>query len=164
MGHAIIRGNTVEEKFASADKALHQLERRIGARSIVAPLTPMIISGYCKEDDGGIIARVMIPVSGFIAKVSLYIESLEDVEFLKKNSLEFYVESQQPDGMIISKQFITKKMTIREVSNFRISSESRVTVSINTKALGIWYSLVLEPEVPIKRRIDFPDESEMIEE
>lgn len=163
MGHAIIRGNNVDEKFASANKALMQLERRIAARSIVAPLTPIIISGYCKEDDGGVIARVMVPVSGFIAKVSLHIETLEDVEFLKKNSLEFYIESHQPDGMVISKRFVTKKMSVGETTSFKISSESRVTVSINTKAFGIWYSLILEPETPIKRKVDVSDMDYLLE-
>lgn len=163
MGHAIIRGNTVDEKLASANKALMQLERRIAARSIVAPLTPMIMSGYCKEDDGGIIARVMIPVSGFITKVSLYIEAIEDVEFLKKNVLEFYIESHQSDGMIINKQFKTKKTAIGEFTSFKILSESRITVSINTKASGIWYSIVLEPEVPIKRKVDVSGTDDLLE-
>jgi len=171
MGTDIIRGKTHDEKFASANQALKQLERRIAARSIVAPLTPIVIVGYCDKDDNGVIIRSMFPVSCFVTKISLFIEKLEDEEFLKKNILEFYIESRQIDGTVISKKFMSKKLDIITLSNFKIPVDSRITVSINTKASGIYWGLVLEPEMPIKRKVDVSDiellspvEREMIEE
>lgn len=157
MGHAIIRGNTVEEKFESANKALMQLERRIAARSIVAPLTPIIVMGYCDQPVDGVIAKGMFPVSGFITKVSLFIESLEDPEYLKKNSLKFYMQAHQADGTVISKEFSSRELSIKERSNFKIAADSRVTVSLDVKVSGIWYGFVMEPETPIKRAVDVSD-------
>ena len=171
MGHAIIRGNTVEEKFESANKALMQLERRIAARSIVAPLTPMVVMGYCKESEDGVIIRGMFPVSGFISKVSLFIERLEDKEYLKNNSMRIRVELLQSNGTEVRREFPTRKLSIEERINYAIAADSRVTISINVKAYGIWYGLVMEPETPIKRKVDVsdievlaPTELEMIEE
>lgn len=171
MGTDIIRGNTYDEKFASANQALKQLERRIAARSIIAPLTPIVIVGYCDKDDNGVIVRSIFPVSGFVTKISLFIEKLDDEEFLKKNTLEFYLESRQVDGTIISKKFMSKKLDISTFSNFNVAVDSRLIVSINTKASGIYWGLVLEPETPIKRKVDVSDtdllgpaELEMIEE
>lgn len=160
MGHAIIRGETYDEKFASANKALQQLERRISMRSIVAPLTPIIIMGYCKEDEDGVIARGMLPVSGFITKVSLYIGRLEDPEFIKKDVLRFYIKSCQVDGTIISKEFLSKKLSIEEFSNFKVAVDSRIAVAINVKAFDIWYGFVMEPEAPIHKIVEFEDNSE----
>jgi hypothetical protein len=171
MGHAIIRGNTVEEKFESANKALMQLERRISARSIVAPLTPIIVMGYCKEDEDGVIVRGMFPISGTVAKVSAFIGRLEDPEFLKKNSLIFRVETRQPDGTVISKEIQTRELVVGAQSNFKVAADSRIIVSVNVKVFDVYYGLVLEPETPIKRKVDVSDievlapvELEMIEE
>lgn len=171
MGHAIIRGNTHEEKFESANKALMQLERRINARSIVAPLTPIIVMGYCKEDEDGVIARGMLPVSGSVTKVSLFIERLEDPEYLKNNSMKVRVELYQSNGTEIRREFPSRKLSIGEFVNFGVAADSRVSISINIKAYGIWYGLVMEPETSIKRKVDVSDtdllapvELEMIEE
>ncbi len=171
MGHAIIRGNTTEEKFESANKALMQLERRISARSIVAPLTPMIVMGYCRESEDGVIIRGMFPVSGFITKVSLFIEKLEDTEYLKNNSIRVCVELRQSNGTEVRREFPTRKLSIEEHVNFAIAANSRVTIFVNVKVYGIWYGLVMEPETPIKRKVDVSDtnllapvELEMIEE
>ena len=155
MGHAIIRGDSVDEKFASADKALSQLERRIAARSIVAPLTPIIVMGYCNQADDGVIARGMFPISGFITKVSLFIEKLEDEELLRKGVLRLCIKTYQENGTEIKREFPSKKLSINEVVNFAVAANSRMEVLINTKAFGVWYSLVLEPETPIKKRVDF---------
>jgi hypothetical protein len=155
MGHAIIRGNSVDEKFASADKALLQLERRIAARSIVAPLTPIVVMGYCNQADDGVIFKGMFPMSGFITKVSLFIEKLEDENFLKNNLLRICVKLYQENGTEIKREFPTKKLYIGEVVSYAIAANSRVEVLINTKAFGIYYGLVLEPETPIKKRVDF---------
>ncbi len=171
MGHTIIRGETTDEKFASADKALVQLERRIRARSIIAPLTPIVVMGYCKEDDDGVIVRAMFPITGFVTKLSILIERLEDAEFLKKDILKFHIESFQSDGTKITREISTKKLSAEMFSNFKIVAGSTVVVLVNTKAFGIWYGLVIEPETPIKREVEFSSvedlasvEREMIEE
>lgn len=171
MGHAIIRGNSVDEKFASADKALSQLERRINARSIVAPLTPIIVMGYCDQADDGVVAKGMFPISGYITKVSLFIEKLEDDNFFKSNTLKLCIKLYQENGTEVKREFPSKKLSIGEFVNYPIVANSRVEVLINTKAFGIWYGLVLEPEVSIKKKIDVSDtellspvEVEMIEE
>lgn len=171
MGHTIIKGNNVEEMFASADKALSHLERSIRARSIVAPLTPIIVMGYCKEDEDGVIVRGMFPISGTVAKVSAFVGRLEDPEFLKKNPLIFYIETRQPDGTVISKEIQTRQLLVGLQSNFKVAADSRIIVSVNTRVFDVYYGLVLEPETPIKRRVDVsdfevlaPTELEMIEE
>jgi len=171
MGHAIIRGETYEEKFASADKALSQIMRRVDARSIIAPLTPIVVIGYCKEDEDGVIVRGMFPISGFITKVSMFIERVEDSEFLKKDVLRFYIESCQSDGVKMSREFLTKKLSIEEFSNFKIAAGSRIAISVNTKVFGVWYGLVMESEIPILKQVEFSDvevlsgiERQMIEE
>jgi hypothetical protein len=157
MGNSILRDGTNEEKLARADKALMQLERRINMRSIVAPLTPIVIVGYSEKDDNGVIARGMIPLSGFITKVSLFIDRLDDEAFLRSNALEFYIEIRQADGTITSKKFLSKRLDISTLSNFKIAADSRLIVSINTKATGIYWGFIMEPETPIKRKVDVAD-------
>lgn len=171
MGHAIIRGETYEEKFASADKALSQIMRRVDARKIIAPLTPIVVMGYCREDDNGVIFKGMFPVSGFITKVSLFIEKLEDDNFLKNNSLRICVKFYQENGTEVKREFPTRKLYIGEFISYAIGANSRVEVSLNVKAFGIWYGFIMEPEIPILKQVEFsdvevlaPEERAMIEE
>jgi hypothetical protein len=154
MGNSILKDGPIEEKLARADKALMQLERRISARSIVAPLTPIVIMGYSAQDDNGVIARGMFPLAGAITKISLFIEQLADEAFLRTNAIEFYLEARQEDGTIISKKFLTKKLSIGEFTSFKVAANSRIIVSINTKASGIYYGFILEPDMPTRKKID----------
>ena len=157
MGHTIIRGETTDEKFASVDTALRQLVRRVDARKILAPLTPIVVVGYCKEDDEGVIARMMFPITGFITKISMFIERLEDTELLKKDVLRFCIEAVQPDGTKMSREFLTKVLFIEAFCNFAVAACSRIKVSVNTKVFGVWYGLVMEPEIPLQRQVEFLD-------
>lgn len=154
MGRTIIRGETVDEKFASADKALSQLERRIEARSIVAPLTPIVVMGYCKEDDEGVIFKGVFPISGFITKVSFFIERLENEELLKKDALKFIINAYQPSGDYQIKEISSKRLSAAVQSNFKVLSDSLLTISVSTKVFGVYYGFVLEPEVPVRKKID----------
>lgn len=159
MGNSILKSGTVEEKLARADKALIQLERRILARTIVAPLTPIVVMGYCEKDDNGVIARGVLPVSGFVTKVSVFIEKIDQEDFLKKNNLEFTVEINQADGTSLSKTFASKKMAVNEPSSMKMAADSRIKVLINTPVTGVYYGLVLEPEAPIRRKVEFESET-----
>ncbi|MDI6785128.1 MAG: hypothetical protein QMD92_00305 [bacterium] len=154
MGYTIIKGNTVDEQLASADKALSHLERRINARSIVAPLTPMIISGFCKEDEDGVILKVLLPISGYITKLSFFIDDIEDVEFLKKNFLVISIEARLADGTLVMKKFPTKQLAAEVFTSYKVEANSCITVLVNTKVRGVWYGFVVEPELSIKRKVD----------
>ena len=74
---------------------------------------------------------------------------------MKKNNLEFKVEIQQADGVTMSKVFASKKLSINEPSSIKLAAESRIKVTVNTPVSGVYYGLVLEPETPLKRRVDF---------
>ena len=157
MGHTIIRGVTTDEKFASVDTALRQIVRRVDARKILAPLTPIVVMGYCKEDEDGVIFRGMFPMSGFITKVSLFIEKLENEELLKKDVLRICVKLYQENGTEVKREFPTKKLYIEEAISYAIGANSRVEVSLSIKAFGVWYGLVMEPEIPLQRKVEFLD-------
>lgn len=150
---------TLEEQVKSNTLAIQQLNRRMTSRRILAPLSPVVLSGFCFKPVGGVIAGAIMPISGYITTVMAYAERLP-MRADGKLGFTLIVFFEGPDGMSGSKSFDIRQSNLAAITNIYVKAGTRICVTTPSEVENICYGIVFEPEMPSYTKIDVSDSIE----
>ena len=136
------------EELEARISALEQ-KRILALRTIVANFG---IHGFIESSnlETGIVLKDMIPVTGKVTKVHLFVESIVMSEKERK-SAELTVAIDDNKQMTLSKGIRIGEGYQDAPISLDVVAGSRVTVKSSRQLLGVWYGLTIEPSIQRKQ-------------
>ena len=130
-------------------------KRILVVRTIVANFG---IHGFIKSSDleTGIVLRDMIPITGKVTKVHLFVESIVMGEKERK-AAELTVAIDDNKQMTLSKGIRIGEGYQDAPISLDVVAGSRITVRSSRQLLGVWYGLTIEPSIQ-HRQIESAEE------
>jgi hypothetical protein len=157
-----IKGETTEEKFKVIERTLQRFSRKLH-RTVVGVMPPIPIFFEIESiPETGVVFKCLIPTSGVITNVCLYIR-----EFEGKTTVPFRVESHGTSVGTFADFRTRKNLTVDEV-NISVSPGDMLTFSTTEpeRVRGIWASFLFQMGIKDMKKEKFliEDFERLIEE
>ena len=147
----------LEARLKAVEAAITEIQQKriLVLKTVVANFG---IHGFIESSniETGIVLRDMIPITGKVTKVHLFIESIVTTEKERKLA-ELTVAVDDNKQMNVSKGIKISEGYQNSSLSLDVVAGSRLIVNSNKQLLGIWYGLTIEPSVQ-HRQIDSVEE------